>query len=762
MRRWRGIVDDESEVGGDGLADARGLSFIIEGEVRRRPGFTWLASTGGHSLAAFRSPATDAWLMQTDTAGVISSIDPSTGAVASLKGSYAIDKRPVWWNAGPRVYVTNDFDRAQVWDGVWSTMRDAGIPAPTTAMGGPTSTAAGSCDIGTHLLYYVFTDSTSPGGAYRSEPSSPLTYAVASTAKALTFSIGAAATDIIRSSDSKVDTINIYMTTVAGTDYFLAQTVANSATTVVVDIGDAALELQESAAIYGETGHERPPAAAWGFESRGYVFIGGFHTRTRTVAVTNGSPTITLVSGGNFSTLWGGRLVRIGTDTATYSITTATASTLTLSKNYAGSTSLSTTASFTARSANRVYWSFPGLPESWSAADRARDVLLGSGDRLVGGIDVLGEPHFFGGRSTMRLVFTDDPGVGELVRVPGDHGCFTHESAIAVDGAVFGWGPNGIWRLYGGAPRWISGAIDPTWSELLDRTNTADIHATYDPATKTIRWHFTAIGDTGPQHAVAYDLAGDRWYIDEYRQAIHSGATVADDDGRLRLAVSDDTNNRTWVHEGDTDGVPSTSTGSYTTTVGSTTTVLQMVDSLPIGAGTDLSGTMLYRLNSAEVRAISLNTASAITVSPALATAPAAGEAIYVGSIPFVVESDWWIGQDLEDKKRAHLQLTMVPSATGSMRVYVYRDFSATPFVWTSNTSDKWPDGVTVTTGLNYLTVSLTAGGSDGFVSLPMPAEWSRALKSKVVVLDPSGTVALLDVSFGPDGRRDTARVEQE
>ena len=46
MRQWDGIRDDTSDVGGDGFSAATGVSFVVEGELRRRPGLTYLASYG--------------------------------------------------------------------------------------------------------------------------------------------------------------------------------------------------------------------------------------------------------------------------------------------------------------------------------------------------------------------------------------------------------------------------------------------------------------------------------------------------------------------------------------------------------------------------------------------------------------------------------------------------------------------------------------------------------------------------------------------
>lgn len=751
MRAWKGLRDDQTEVGGDGLSDATGVSFAVEGELRRRTGLSYLAASGGKSLATFRSPVTGSWILAATAAGAVNGIKLSDASVTSLATGYNVEKPWNWAAINGRLYLTNDFDRVKVWDGLASALRDAGMAAPSGTMGGPDSTAAGNCTAGTHLLRYRFVDSTSPGGTYRSNPSGTLSHAVTSGQGALTFTIGTSGTDIIRSTDPKADTIVIEMTLAGGSDYFVATTCANSATSVTVSISDTNLALQDPATLYDETGHEQPPIGSVLFEARGYAFLCGFIPRTRTVAVENGSDS---VAGTDFSTLWIGRMIRFGTDSRAYEIASATATAITLTEDYAGSDNASVSATIYSKSPSRAYYSKAYFPESYKALARARDILLGTGDRLVGGVDYAGDAWFFGQRSMCRLVFTEDPADGEVVPVPGYHGLWNQACLVSAEGMLFGWGPNGLWRVSGGRPQWMSRPIETTLAGLVDLTQMDLAHGQYNPADKVVRWHFVGSGDSACKYALSYDLAGQRWTIDRYRQGIDAGVTYADDNARLRLAVSDATNGRLWYHEGATDGVPSSSTGSYTATTGSTTTVTQVTDSLPTGTGTDLAGVMLYRPSTGEAVAITSNTTGAITHA-AFATAVASGEALYAGAIPWSVTLDWWTGKDLATKKRPHLHVHVNPSSTGSIELRLYRDFSASPYTWTANSDDRWQDSVTLTNNGTYLTLNLNTGTvtSDGFISVPMPAEWARSWRVRLDCVSPAGTLKLLDVRLVDEGR---------
>lgn len=680
-----------------------------------------------------------------------------------IKTGYKVDIPPVMATSGNRIYITNDFDRVQVWNGVWAASYDAGIAAPSTAMGTP-SESAGNVTIGVHLIRYRYLDSTSPGGSYRSNPSTAVSHTVSSSAKRLTFDIGTSGTDIIRSTDSKVDTIQIEATAAGGTEYYVVGTVANGGVSSFdYNISDTTLTAGDPAIIYDEFGHEQPPLGSVIAECRGYMFIGGAHARTISCGVTNGDATVT--SSAAFSSNWVGRQVRFGSETTTYTVASVTdSSNLELSVVYAGSTA-TINGVFYSKNPNRIYWSKAQFPESWRAASRVRDVLSGSGDYLVGMAAYQGDLYLCGRRSIERLVFTDaqTPSAGELNRIAGEFGIWNHRCLYAMDGALYGWGPNGAWILTGGRPRWLSRDIDTTVAALLTESSAAKFHATYDPTEKVLRWHFDGDGNGTIRYAMAYDLSNGNWMIDRWRQGITAGATYATATGSLKLGVSDDTNSRVFTMSGATDGVPAGSTGDYTVGNSSSTTVTNITgSSLPTGTGTDLSKLIIYQPSSGEERVITSNTTSAITHA-AFTTACSAGEKVYVGAIPTIFETTWAVMDGQEDKKRpGKLWIKMVPSSAGTARIYLYKDYSSTPLTWTKQTSMVDPKYLTITNGLTYAELSLTSTATDdGFVSVPMPADWARSWKAKIEVLSPAGTLRILDVQFAME-RPGSKKVQEE
>lgn len=773
--KWLGIQDSESAVGGNDAFDAVGISFAVEKELRRRPGLLKLCAQGGRAIGAFRSAVAGVWIVIAKANGDLVAVNLATPTTSTtLKSSYNTTLIPSFAFINSRLYITNNFDRVQVWNGVSATTYDAGIAAPSAAPTAPT-TGSGSCTVGTHLIRFRYLDNTSPASTYRSNASPILSQSVTTAANAsLTFSIGTSSTNIIRSSDPKVTTIQVEMTAASGSIYYVAATANNAATSVVVNITDANLALAELGGLYDSgngtdedlgTGNEQPPLGSIIAQCRDYTFIGGDEPFSLTgVGVTNNSTTVT---GTGFSPQWNQRRkIRIGTDTVEYLIDSVNAAgtSMTLVNAYTGSTNANTTASVYAQNPNTIYWSAfiaargAVMPESFRAAARARNVLNGTGDRLSGMVEFNGDLLILGRFTSERLVFVDDPGAGEIDKLSGQFGTWNQRCIVSVEGQVYAWGPNGVWVGRGGGPQWISRDIEETYGAIIDTTYASKFHGTYDPATKTIRWFYVGTGDTTCKDVIAYDIPGGRWVREEYRQAIDASIFGADSNGKIQCMLSDSTNGFTFYRQGATDGVPSSSTGAYTANTGSTTTVTQVTDSLPTGTLTDLAGLMLYRPSTSETVAITSNTISAITHA-AFATAATVGESIYVGAIPWTYETTWWTGDGLAEKKRVAFFIEVVPgTTTGIAKVYFYADWATTPFTFTTESTYDPPKGVlTFVTGQNYLEIDFgNVSVTDGFIKIPMPLDWRRVVRAKIEIVSPAGTPKIMDAYFAIQAKADS------
>ncbi len=697
--------------------------------------------------------------------------------MTTLLTGYNVEKTPSFAFVNSRIYVTNGFDRVKVWNGIDSAMRDAGIAPPAAAPTAPV-TASGNGTVGTHLIRYRYLDATSPASTYRSNTSPNLSQAVtlSATDGKMTFTVGAGQ-KIVASTDPKVTSIQIEMTLTAGTVFYVVTVINNAATTVDVNISDTLLALNELGGLYDTNtvttndygvGHEQPPLGSIIANCRDYTFIGGDIVRTKTVGVTNGS---TSVTGTGFSTLWNNqRVIRIGTDATAYEIASATTTVITLTNAYTGSNNASASAVIYAKNPNRIYWSAfksgAALPESWKVGTRARDVLSGSGDRLKGFCEFNGDLLLMGRFTLQRLVFVDDPGVGELDIIKGQFGTWNQQCIIQYEGAVYAWGPNGVWMSGGGRPTWLSRSVQISYKLLYDKSKMDQAHAHFDPVEKVLSWFYVKTGESVPRQSISFDLSGRRWTRNPYRQGIDASTFLADADGELHGVLTDATNGRLYYNNGATDGVPSTSTGAYTGNAGSTTTVTQVNETLPTGALTDLTGLIAYQLSSGEERAIVSNTSSAITHA-AFTAATTAGASIYVGSIPMTYKTCWFIGNGLQEKKRTHLWITFKPSTVAcTIRVRVYLDqmdtSTPTAHVWTAAGGDTYPRECTVTNGASYIDITTAAAITQGFCPIPMPMDFSRAIMAKIEVLSPAGTLIITGLEFALGNERESQVVVNE
>lgn len=671
--------------------------------------------------------------------------------------TYSETNRPNLAVIQPRAYLSNDRDAHQAWDGVWSALRAAGIAAPTAAMGAASiAGTGGSIADGTYLTRYRYRDSTSPQGRYRSDPSDAVSTTVTSgTGTAtLTFTVGTSGTDIIRSTDPKVDTIVVERTLDGGSTYFVETEIANSGvSSVVLSLSDTNLANQDASASFGaDFGHEPPPLSAVLFVCRGYAFACVYYAHTVTVNVSNGSATVTANSD-SFADGWVGRLFLRSGDSKAYRISAVTQGspdTLTLSETYAGVTGTGVTGTIYSSSPNRIYWSTQYYPESFKAASQAVDVMRDTDDVLVGGTEFLGDPWFFGRATLQRLVFATDPASSEVVTVSGRSGLWNQRCLIRPDkDSLFWFGQNGVWAIVGGQPRHISKKIDADWRDLLDYASTHKIHGAYDPEDRTVQWWFVPSGGSTPTRSLVYDLRGDRWRIDQFRQGIHASGVITDANGRLRTIISDATADNTSILGGATDGVPAADSnqGKYTAASGGTTTTTNTTESLPTGTGTDLSGLMLTSPDLGETVRITSNTANTITHA-AFSAAIAQGNKVYAGSIPVVLETGWWVAADHSvDKRPGTLVVTFLPAAsTLKGRVFLYQDFSATSTVWSKNTSRTQPKGVSWVAGQSYAEIDFST--ADGVVRVPLLAKFGKAIKIKITVDDPAARLTIYDWAF--------------
>lgn len=627
--------------------------------------------------------------------------------------------------------------------------------APTVVItGGGGTGASATATIGLGIVEYV--NITVQGSGYTQLPTMTIG-SPSNSFQTFSFTVGSSATNILTPPAGWPDTIQIEMTAAGGSQFYVVDSFAWAGiTTRVIGMPDSSAVQLPLASLYGDYGHEQPPCAAFSCEAQNVVFVGGYVPRVATCQFTNNSVTVGSVSP-TPSPAWIGRLIQATGSTAVYTVANISGTTLTLATVYAGSSGSFVPITWIPKNPNRIYWSFQGLPESFYASSRARDVLANTGDLLKGMANYLGDVWLFGYRSIQRLIFTNDPTTGYFVQVSTDHGIWNQACLVKVDTFLYGWGPNGIWMGMGGRATHISQDIDYIWQKdpVLEAQALYSqfFHASYDPEQRALRFYFVAVGKTLPYHAMTYHIDTKVWSIDQYRIPITSSINLSDNIGKYRLIVGDSTDGNISHHYGVADNVPSIFSGVCTVSTASNASVFSTNEALPTAPS--LAPSTVYRLTTGETSVISSNTGSTITLVTALSSTPSSGETFYCGSIPVTITTEWFsVDGTGELKVRPYLLLFFNPDTSGQCTVQVFKDFQTTPMVWTMNQDDIPPDGVFIVNGQNFATVQFTAGSQAGFISVPMFGDWARTWSATVTVLDPAGDFMLYDLKWSIDNKR--------
>lgn len=756
MTGWPGVRNDTAEVG-EGLLSAVGVSYRIEDELRRRFCLGTKVLMSGVLTSELQHPAGGSFLIANDGTGNLKGIGLPTGSVFTTNTGLNTAVRGTFARCNNKLYFSNDYDPMKVVSRGDQVGYDAGIAEPATLVPAIVQTG-GLVDIGVHLIRFRFQDSRTQ---YISNPSIATAVTVASPAT-LTLAMGG-----IGVIDAKVDTFVWEMTTAGGSTYYRVQSVpAPNAGSLVISISDASLIQLQPSQVYGDFGQEPPPRFSIVCEHRGRLFGWGTAVLNATATMVNGNTSQFFVgspgpssNGGN---TWAGRLVSIAGDSVTYTTTSVGDSGVTFTVPYAGTSGTKAVTIYSA-APDQLYWSRPALPEAWDPLDWARRVFTGKSDFPAGMWSFYDDLYLFGQRSVLRFQFTSDPASGRLIASQSDMGVWNQQCIVEADGNLYGWGRSGAWCIQGVDPDHISRPIDDTVSALLDTSQTAQIHAVYDPRERVIQWFFVANGQSLPTYSMALDVDRSTWSIRQYRQAITSSTQAVSGVNPLRAILSDANAYSWFLMDNVFDGLPSTmSSGIVTATVGSTASAIGTAQTLDTTTG--VYGAMLYRPSTGEAKLIQSNGATSINLATPLSSAPVTGEQLYIGSVPWSIQTMWWPGKGQAYKDRpAYLNVQFQPqSAAQVFSVQLFLDFSASPYLFTTGATDTYPDGVTVTNSSTLTFIGSGGTHPDGFVSIPMPSDWARVISATLTSLTPVSPIQLLAFYFSQSSPNDSELVEGE
>ena len=738
------------------MATAKNISFKVDGELRRRPGLDGdnRINMGGELLTEWSDFLGLAYYV-IKYSTTLTSVRISSGTQTTVASGLSAN-RGCFARANGRLYFTNDFNAVQrITDGT-VTAGVAGISAPSAAITAPTFTGTGLTSIGLKGVRYRYFDSKS---LYMSDPSDQVNITVLS-GSTLVFSIGTAGTNIIRSTDAKVDQVIIEMTDTGSSTFYRAATVNQVLTGTTISMDDTTLRLQVTAARDGDFGHQPPPLCSMMEEHRARVFGLGTTVSTITgVTVSTASAASFSVTGNTFSSGWAGRLAKVGSDTKSYRITSMSGtSVMFLSEAYTGTAGVATGVQVYSSTPDMLYWTRAGFPESWDLARFARRVMQNDTDTPSGLFSHHNVLHILGQRTVRTLSYESDPASASLVTIPTDMGCWNQRCIVKANGRVYCWGRSGAWTINGLIPKHISGPVD----DLIDGTDSSSVdnydvaqleefHGVYDPWERCVSWFYCTSSETAPKHAITLDIDTGKWRIDTFKNGISASTlTTGGTTDSTRALLSNGSSGYSWYLKPSVfDGVPEVMSGGVLTisNTGSTTTVLNITESLPTGS-LEMFGTVL--VYSGQEREIVSNTANTITLLTALSAAPTVGTEAFIGQIDLTVKTKFTDFGAIGNKKRPnYLMLALIPgTSTGKLVVKIYLDHSATPFTFTKGSSDTQPDGVTITNGSSSVSVDLDGGDGAGVAFVPLPDSWSRTIAAEVSSTRPQSAFRWVDYQW--------------
>ena len=646
-----------------------------------------------------------------------------------------------------RVYLNDGWTRQQRWDGVGTSTVDAGIDGPSQQLDSWTpapTTGAGSTTVGIHTFRYRYLDSTT---GYVSQASEERSVAVASGAETLTFPINTAtATNMIRSTDAKVDRIVIEMTVARGSEFFKAAEGDQAAASLVVNISDPTLKVKFLP--WPETGHFKPPIAEHIVAHQDRIIIFGevIHS-TGTVDVTNASADVDENATTDWSTYALGAsagaadvswLIRVGDDTTDYEISYFDSgnSKLVLVENYGGTTATNQSYKIFSR-ANVIWVSNPGYPEGYTPlkflnapnGERAGDLeaAVGYGSSMV----------FFSQTAMWRLSWDLDPLLDSAWKPLSDfRGALNSRVVVEVEGTVYAMDRLGWHAWQGVFPKHISEPVDNV-RDSIDFTKASNFHATWHPNLRAIRWFVVYTGDTYAKNYVQLDIDTGNWSTGTFNQGISESAVVPTATG-LEVFYGDE-NGHVWQADtGTCDGVDSTM--SHLTVAASATTTVIPVDEALVTSNAGLGGAYVYWVEGAEGAVVAANTASEITLASAFTSAPADGDILWVGPVAWKLKTPAFsYGLDRVSRFR-YLWILFEPHASSRrFKVRFFADYGSTASTVASNTR-KDPAGVIYPGNVDSVW-TIAAATSDwlikqdytgGAVRVPVPSEFVRVLEAEI------------------------------
>ena len=622
-----------------------------------------------------------------------------------------------------QAYWGNGFDPVKVWDGFTAAANNAGYPeytgTPSTGDG-----AAGNVTAGAHNVRCRYMNQVA---GYVGDPS-PIVAHTAAGAKILGVTVAA-------STDAKVDTIVVEMTTVGGSVYYEAGRFPNSTGTASANRADTTLA--EYTMDWDNLGHIAPPVGGILLEHRGCLVVAGpvvsaegYASVATTAVAGSGSNFRAVMAADNWFMLFSG-------DTAASEIASfgsATALKLTRSHSTVSKRGYKAWSPYQ----NYAFASKPLFPESMGDDDgviQGQELLQNRHDTLKAVKSYFGALIVYGESNMERLDWEASWDDRRIYPIPGNRGACNQRVVVDIEGTLYAFDRKGVHRYRGGVPEGISRPVDNLLANVAWAYQNK-FHAHFDPDERQYVVFVCDGAETEPKTAYCYDVDRGVWSTRQYDVGITASGLVPDSNGVLRPLLGDQ-NGHTWFAGlGNTDGAHPTCTSILTAATGTTAATLTVAATdVLYTSGQGVKGCSLYWESGDEIRYASTNTTTKVILASAFGSIPAVGDSVYLGRIYSRLKTKAFSlkGEEYQNQPiYLHVNFTPLSSAK-YMYVRIYEDFSATAKSdWA--TYSEGQAGVGFTAADPEIRIDLST--ANGHVKVPISSSWGKHVEFEFRVYD--------------------------
>lgn len=528
---------------------------------------------------------------------------------------------PTCWveTATQEVFGFDGINLPQRWDGLGTATESVGIETPATACTAAEG-SAGALDAGLYYYYIRYFDDEGIVGSL--SPAEDVTIAASKRVSLSAIPIP---------TDTRVTGRQIFRTTIGqATVAYLVTTLSDVVTTTYTDNEpDATLSDNEYVVVANDDGslpaeggsRDMPPnhmSAVVQHQNRMYGGIPVTYNEGH-IEVTNASATVTGVNTNFTSAMIGRKLVVVG-GTVEYTIlSVASATSLTLTAVYAGTTNYFARYAIQTERAERllVYYSYIGAdgpePEAWSALF-SFDVPAYGGD--ITALIPLGQRMYISKLGYMySFSQNSDPAIdGFIAPAPSGRGCENQNTWCRADDTLYILDRQGVYAFQGGRPERISDAIQPLFLEV-NWAVSKWFRMAYDRESETVRL-FLALGNSYlPTHELFYYVRTGSWGINEYSLGV-GAANVIQLSGRSRVVLGCEHARVNVMRDCMLDGIALNAPGKTRGTVTSAT-ISTLTDSTALFPSTlaDNIVTIVDGAGKFQTRKISSATSTVLTVT---------------------------------------------------------------------------------------------------------------------------------------------------